>query len=237
MKFKQLKELICSRAKEQHACADEYKRALQSKTKQQLLKVIKDNFAFCYGSVVTVDTLDEFGEDLCIKNGIYYKGVISEIKDQKEIVLCGNVLIKMLDNSTVTEMWGNSTVTEMWGNSTVTKMLDNSTVTEMWGNSTVTKMLDNSTVTEMWGNSTVTEMWGNSTVTEMLDNSTVTKMLDNSTVTKMLDNSTVTKMWGNSAAKSYNGMRPKETSSRFCIIDYKNKKIVCGDEFEIEIIK
>jgi hypothetical protein len=125
--------------------------------------VVKDNINWCYGTdILSVKTLDVFGEKLCNELGIFYKGVVDRIEGREDLFFLHDFRVEMLDNSTVTKMLDNSTVT---------KMLDNSTVTEMWNNSTVTEMWDNSTVTEMWNNSTVTEMWDNSTVTEMLGNS------------------------------------------------------------------
>lgn len=45
--FEELKNELCQKAKEHKACSDQYKRALNSKTEDELLKVIYDNISWC----------------------------------------------------------------------------------------------------------------------------------------------------------------------------------------------
>ncbi len=111
MEFKKLKNRIVESCKNNSACQDEFKRVLNSKNKSQLLTVLKDNFAWSYPrGILNTKIFDAFGEKLCASKGIYYKNEILSIKNQNAIILCGDVIVKMLGNSTVTEMWGNSTV-------------------------------------------------------------------------------------------------------------------------------
>jgi len=129
MKFTELQQEILKLAKRKDACKDEYKKASICKNKNELLIIIKENFAWCYQeNVITIDLLDEFGEKILIKNGIYHKGIVDKIQGEKDIILCGDVEIKMLDSSQVGEMWDSSQVG---------KMLDSSQIGKMWGSSII----------------------------------------------------------------------------------------------------
>ena len=134
--FEQIKTEILALAKQKGACSGGYIPAEKSTNIDELMKVIKDNFAWCYNNeLVTIAILDEIGEPKVNEFGIYYKGEVERLKDLKGLYLCGSVKVKYLENSQVLVMWGNSQVSEMWGNSQVSVMRGNSQVSEMWGNS------------------------------------------------------------------------------------------------------
>jgi hypothetical protein len=133
-----------------------------------------------------------------------------------DVILSGNAVIEMWENSQVKEMRENSQVKEMWensqvnvmrGSSQVNVMRENSQVNMMWdnsqvnmmrGSSQVNMMRENSQVNVMRGSSQVKEMWGSSQVKEMRENSQVKKMWENSQVKEMRENSQVKKMRENS---------------------------------------
>ena len=107
MTFKELKQTILDNGKRQNACSGEYKRALETTNKVQLLKVVKENFSWYYSyKVITIDLLDQFGEEFCNKEGIYYKGEVDQITDRKDLIFCGKFECEMLGNSQVGKMWG-----------------------------------------------------------------------------------------------------------------------------------
>jgi len=161
--FEQIKTEILALAKQKGACAEGYNPAEKSTNIDELMKVVKDNFGWCYNNeVVTIAILDEIGESKVNEFGIYYKGEVERLKDLKGLYFCGAFKVKYLENSQVSEMWGNSQVSVMRENSQVSVMLGNSQVSVMWENSQVSVMWGNSQVSVMRGNSQVSGMWGNS---------------------------------------------------------------------------
>ena len=71
MKLEDLKNEITRRAKEKGGVCDEYKRALKSENKESLLKVVIDNFSWCYSrNVIDAWLLECFGEKLVNQHGI-----------------------------------------------------------------------------------------------------------------------------------------------------------------------
>ena len=128
-RFTEIKEEILCRAKKANACVEQYKRALESQTLQELAQVIKDNFTWCCrNKVLDVEIIEKYKSEFSAVE-IYANESISSgyvVIDGKVEQLSGNALAYMWDNATVAEMWGNATVAEMWGNATVTKMCDNS---------------------------------------------------------------------------------------------------------------
>ena len=118
-KFTEIKEEILRRAKNAKACVEQYKRALESQTLQELAQVIKDNFTWCCnGKVLDVEIVERYETEFATVE-IYANKSIST----GYVVIDGEV--EMLSGSAVAYMCGNSTVTKMCGNSTVTKMCDN----------------------------------------------------------------------------------------------------------------
>ena len=70
-KFQEIKEEILKRAKENRACADEYKRAYKSETIQELCAVIKENFRWCCkNNVMTADFINLY-QEIFAENEIY----------------------------------------------------------------------------------------------------------------------------------------------------------------------
>ena len=185
--FEEIKEEILKRAHKAGACAEQYGRAYQSKSTEELMQVVKDNFHWaCDYNVITPDLIERYREEFAA-NEIYLN-----VSTKRGYLLCDNATVEAWGNATV-EACDNATV-KAWGNATVkacdnatVKACDNATV-EACDNATV-KACDNATV-KAWGNATV-EAWGNATV----------KAWGNATV-KACDNATV-KAWGNSYCCSY----------------------------------
>ena len=140
--FEEIKEEILKRAHKAGACAKQYGRAYQSKSTEELMQVVKDNFHWaCENNVITPDLIERYREEFAA-NEIYLN-----VSTKRGYLLCDNATVKAWGNATV-EACDNATV-EAWGNATV----------EAWGNATV-KAWGNATV-EAWGNATV-KAWGNS---------------------------------------------------------------------------
>ena len=158
--FKTIKSEILRRAKDAHACTEQFSRAYKSEDMAQLCTVIKDNFWWaCNNKVLTVDLLEqykiEFAEHEIYVNISVERGFM--LCDSATVKAWGNATVKACDNATV-KAWGNATVkacdnatVEAWGNATV-KACDNATV-KAWDSATV-KACDSATV-EAWGNATV----------------------------------------------------------------------------------
>ena len=108
--FEEIKEEILKRAHKAGACAKQYGRAYQSKSTEELMQVVKDNFHWaCDYNVITPDLIERYREEFAA-NEIYLN-----VSTKRGYLLC--------DNATV-EAWGNATV----------KACDNATV-KAWGNS------------------------------------------------------------------------------------------------------
>jgi hypothetical protein len=163
LEFNELKADILQRAREKDACKNQYNRALKAETKEELLQIVINNLAWCYGKKM-LDTpyMIENFRDLFEQFGIYVTGH-HEIEN-RDVVLLGN-------SSATIEMWDNSSATiEMWDNSSATiKTFNNSSATiKTCNNSSATiEMLDNSSSTiETRGNSSATiETCNNSSAT------------------------------------------------------------------------
>ena len=131
--FETIKSEILRRAKEAHACTEQFSRAYKSENMAQLCTVIKDNLRWaCNNKVLTVDLLEQYKIEFS-EHEIYVN-----VSVERGFMLCDSATVKACGNATV-EAWGSATV-EACGNATV----------EAWGNATV----------EACGNATV-EAWGN----------------------------------------------------------------------------
>ena len=117
--FKYIKDFYINLCIVNNSCKDEFYRVTLSKTKKQLLKVVKDNIVWCRGNnAVSVEILDWFGLKICNDLGIYYKGIEEKISNKQNLLFLENFKCKMLDNSQVGKMLDSSQVGEMWGSST-----------------------------------------------------------------------------------------------------------------------
>ena len=169
-RFEELKKIILERAREAHACREQYGRAYMAENFQQLMEVVRDNFCWAVNnSVIDGALIDTYRDE-------FNAGKIWHNEDVTDgfLLASGNSTVRAYGNSTV-RAHGNSTV-EAYDNSTV-RAHDNSTV-RACDNATV-RACDNSTV-RACDNATV-EACGNSTV-RAYDNSTV-EAYDNSYVT------------------------------------------------------
>ena len=110
--FKTIKSEILRRAKDAHACTEQFSRAYKSEDMAQLCTVIKDNFWWaCNNKVLTVDLLEqykiEFAEHEIYVNISVERGFM--LCDSATVKAWGNATVKACDNATV-EAWGNATV-------------------------------------------------------------------------------------------------------------------------------
>ncbi len=147
--FETIKSEILRRAKDAHACTEQFSRAYKSEDMAQLCTVIKDNFWWaCNNKVLTVDLLEQYKIEFA-EHEIYVN-----ISVERGFMLCDNATVKAYGNATV-KACGSATV-EACGSATV-EACDSATV-EAWGSATVeacdsatVKACDSATV-KAWGN-------------------------------------------------------------------------------------
>ena len=121
--FEEIKEELLQRAKERNACQTGYKMGLEAQSKQDLLKVITENWLWVLGTAKIVDAryLEEnFTEEELTEASIY---------TQKCHVVrtasfaCGSATVKAYDSATV-KAYGSATV-EAYNNSYVEDCIGN----------------------------------------------------------------------------------------------------------------
>ena len=94
--FEAIKAEILKRAKEAHACSEQYGRAYKSQTLQELCNVIKDNFNWAFNNkVITAELLMQFREDFAA-NEIYVN-----VSVRSGYLLCDSATVKAYDSATV----------------------------------------------------------------------------------------------------------------------------------------
>jgi hypothetical protein len=161
--FKEVKEQIIDLAKQNSACTREYKKALNSETYSDLLKVVTDNINWCYNT------------------GIFSKEILSKIPD--ESLVSANIFFNKENviqregvayyHSSTSEHYGSSTSKHY--DSSTSKHYESST-SKHYGSST-SKHYDSST-SEHYGSSTSKHY--ESSTSEHYDSST-SKHYDSST--------------------------------------------------------
>ena len=188
-RFKEFKDIILNKAKEESACKGQYQRALKSGTFEDLISIIKDNFQWSINhKIIDPILIKEYKQEFN-GNGIWCNENICNgfllATDNATVKAYGNATVRATDNATV-EAYNNATV----------EAYDNATV-RAYGNATV-EAYNNATV-EAYGNATV-EAYNNATV-EAYNNATV-EATDNATV-KAYGNATV-EAYGNATVEAYN---------------------------------
>ena len=102
--FEAIKAEILKRAKEAHACSEQYGRAYKSQTLRELCNVVKGNFNWAFkNKVITAELLMQFREDF-VANEIYVN-----VSVQSGYLLCDSVTVEAFGNATVVA-YGNVTV-------------------------------------------------------------------------------------------------------------------------------
>ncbi len=115
--FETIKSEILRRAKEAHACTEQFSRAYKSENMAQLCTVIKDNFWWaCNNKVLTVDLLEQYKIEFA-EHEIYVN-----VSVERGFMLCDSATVKAYGSATV-EAYGSATV----------KAYDSATV-EAWDN-------------------------------------------------------------------------------------------------------
>ena len=188
-RFKEFKDIILNKAKEESACKGQYQRALKSGTFEDLISIIKDNFQWSINhKIIDPILIKEYKQEFN-GNGIWCNENICNgfllATDNATVKAYGNATVRATDNATV-EAYNNATV----------EAYDNATV-RAYGNATV-EAYNNATV-EAYNNATV-EATDNATV-EAYNNATV-EATDNATV-KAYGNATV-EAYGNATVEAYN---------------------------------
>ena len=115
-KFQEVKAEILRRAEQKEACKSQYSRANDASTVDEMLSVVKDNFAWCWHrQVVDIDLLNKLGEDVLWRNGIYTSG-------EHHLEFSQDATLFLLGSSQATiETWGSSQATiKTWGSSQAT---------------------------------------------------------------------------------------------------------------------
>ena len=129
-RFEELKKIILDRAREAHACREQYGRAYMAEDFRQLMEVVRDNFNWAVThSVIDGDLIDTYRDE-------FNAGRIWHNEDVTDgfLLACGNATVRAYGNATV-EACGNATV-RACGNATV-RAYGNATV-EACGSSYVT---------------------------------------------------------------------------------------------------
>ena len=105
-KFQEVKAEILRRAEQKEACKSQYSRANDASTVDEMLSVVKDNFAWCWHrQVVDIDLLNKLGEDVLWRNGIYTSG-------EHHLEFSQDATLFLLGSSQATiETWGSSQAT------------------------------------------------------------------------------------------------------------------------------
>ena len=168
-RFKEFKDIILNKAKEESACKGQYQRALKSGTFEDLISIIKDHFQWSINhKIIDPILIKEYKQEFN-GNGIWCNENICNgfllATDNATVKAYGNATVRATDNATV-EATDNATVeatdnaaVRATGNATV-RAYGNATV-EAYNNATV-EATDNATV-KAYGNATV-EAYGNATV-------------------------------------------------------------------------
>ena len=152
-RFKEFKDIILNKAKEESACKGQYQRALKSGTFEDLISIIKDNFQWSINhKIIDPILIKEYKQEFN-GNGIWCNENICN----GFLLATDNATVRATDNATV-EATDNAAV-RATGNATV-RAYGNATV-EAYNNATV-EATDNATV-RAYGNATV-EAYGNATV-------------------------------------------------------------------------
>ena len=126
--FETIKSEILRRAKEAHACTEQFSRAYKSENMAQLCTVIKDNFRWaCNNKVLTVDLLEQYKIEFS-EHEIYVN-----VSVERGFMLCDSATVEAYGNATV-EAYDSATV-EACDNATV-EACDSATV-KAYGNATV----------------------------------------------------------------------------------------------------
>jgi len=208
--FETIKSEILRRAKEAHACTEQFSRAYKSENMAQLCTVIKDNFWWaCNNKVLTVDLLEQYKIEFA-EHEIYVN-----VSVERGFMLCDSATVKAYGSATV-EAYGSATV----------KAYDSATV-EAWGSATV-KAYDRATV-EAWGSATV-EAWGSATV-EAWGSATV-KAYGSATV-KAYDSATV-EAWDNAYCTSYSTIECKLSDNAIYRVRSSNIVYYASDDIKFE---
>ena len=129
MDFEAIKRDVQDFGHRNKACAEQFRRVLNSDDIHELSNVIKDNFHWCCQSIEEFSLLLKKHEEAFWQEKIYLN---TSIKDGF-LLAWGNATVRAWGNTTV-EAWGNATV-EASDNTTV-RASDNATV-RAWGNTTV----------------------------------------------------------------------------------------------------
>ena len=152
-RFKEFKDIILNKAKEESECKGQYQRALKSGTFEDLISIIKDNFQWSINhKIIDPILIKEYKQEFN-GNGIWCNENICN----GFLLATDNATVRATDNATV-EATDNAAV-RATGNATV-RAYGNATV-EAYNNATV-EATDNATV-RAYGNATV-EAYGNATV-------------------------------------------------------------------------
>ena len=104
-RFEELKKIILDRAREAHACREQYGRAYMAEDFRQLMEVVRDNFNWAVThSVIDGDLIDTYRDE-------FNAGRIWHNEDVTDgfLLACGNATVRAYGNATV-EACGNATV-------------------------------------------------------------------------------------------------------------------------------
>ena len=136
-RFEELKKELLKRAKDAGACKEQYARAYNTQTLEQLMDVCRDNFSWaCNNAVLDIDIITQYHDEFAC-------GEIYANEDVTQgYLLCNNASVNAYSNASV-NAYGNASViaydnasVEAYGNASV-KAYDNASV-KAYGNAYIT---------------------------------------------------------------------------------------------------
>ena len=152
-RFEELKKELLKRAKDAGACKEQYARAYNTQTLEQLMDVCRDNFSWaCNNAVLDIDIITQYHDEFAC-------GEIYANEDVTQgYLLCNNASVNAYSNASV-NAYGNASVIA-YDNASVIACdnasviaYDNASV-EAYGNASV-KAYDNASV-KAYGNAYIT---------------------------------------------------------------------------------
>jgi len=104
------------------------------------------------------------------RGGVYFRGVLAEVRDQCVPRLLGTARIELLSGTArVDQMWGKSSIDEMRDTSSIGEMRESTRVERMFDRTVVGMMCNSSLVAEMHDTARIQIMYGASRVLALFD--------------------------------------------------------------------
>ena len=135
-RFEELKKELLKRAKDADACKEQYARAYNTQTLEQLMDVCRDNFSWaCNNAVLDIDIITQYRNEFALGNIYANENVINGflLCSNANVSAWGYTIVEAYDNAVV-EAYGSTSV-RTHGNVTVEAW--NCVIVEVYGSATV----------------------------------------------------------------------------------------------------